>query len=71
MLNLNNANRLYTDMEILEKAAKYIYTNGYQDEKLDDAVDMLSKIVDYDPDFIKGFVGRTIQDLTKDKSKQK
>ena len=71
MLNLNNANRLFTDIEILDKAAKYIYINCYEGERLDDYIHMLSKIVEYDPDFIKGFVGRTIQDLTKDKSKQK
>ena len=67
MLNLNNANRLYTDFELMEKFAKYVYTNDYQDEKLADAVDMLSKMVGYDADFIKGFVGRTIRDLQKNK----
>ncbi len=67
MLNLNNANRLYTDVELLEKAAKYIYTNGYQDDRLDDAVAMVSEIVGYDPDFVMGFIGRSIQDLIKAK----
>ncbi len=70
MLNLNNATRLYTDVEILEKFAKYVYANGIEDDTLKkyfgvDAVALVSEIVEYDPDFIRGFVSRVIRDLQK------
>ena len=65
MLNLNSANRLYTDIEILEKAAKYLHVNDEGSKTFDYAIDMLSKILDYHPDYIKGFAKKTIQDLTK------
>lgn len=65
MLNLSNANRLYTDTEILGEFATYVYSKGLKGKQLDDAVDMLSKIVAHDPDFIKGFVGRHIRDLER------
>ena len=64
MLNLYGANRFYTDIELLDKAAKYIFANGLQDDRLDDAIDMLSKILDYDADFINGYVKKSIQELT-------
>lgn len=64
MLNLNSANRIYTDIELMDKAAKYIFANNLKDDRLENAVDMLSKILDYDTDFIKGYVKKVIQDLT-------
>ncbi len=63
MLNLRDASRLYTDTELLESSAKYIYANGLEGEVLEHAVNMVSRMVGYDTDFIKGFVGRTIRDL--------
>jgi hypothetical protein len=65
MINLSNASRLYTDAELLGLVAKYVYTNGYENEKLDNAIDMASKMLGYDSDFIRGYIRQTIQDLEK------
>lgn len=67
MLNLHGATKLCTDTELLETAAKYIYANGLEGEASEHAVSMVSKMVAYDADFIKGFIGRTIRDLQKTK----
>lgn len=61
MLNLNNANRLYTDRELMKKFAKYIITNNYGGARLEEAVEMFSKIVDYDPDFVRGFLRQAMR----------
>ncbi len=71
MLNLSNATRLYTDVEILDKCAKYLHANGFEGDTLKkdfnvDAVALVSEIVEYDPDFIRGFVNRAIRDLQKE-----
>jgi len=70
MLNLRNANRLYSDVEILEKAAKYIVAHGFEGENFLDTIDLLSKLLDYDHDFLKGFMRQAMQDLKKNGSKQ-
>lgn len=67
MLNLSGANRLYSDIELLELAAKYILANGLDGEGFEHAISMVSRMVGYDPDFIRGFVGRAMQDLQKNK----
>jgi hypothetical protein len=65
MLNLHHATRLYTDIELLKKFAKFIHANGIQGERLDEVVLMMSIVMVYDGDVIKGFVSRVIKDLEK------
>ena len=64
MLDINSVNRIYTDIELMDKASKYFFANNMKDADFEKAIDMLSNILDYDNDFIKGYVKKAIQDLS-------
>jgi len=65
MLKLSSATRLYTDVEILKRFAKFIYANNIQGERFDELLLMMSIILRHSGDDIKVFVANVIKKLEK------